>query len=131
MKKTHWILAALILILAACSNPVIYVPSDDPLNPDDIRLVGTWEYLNVAFDFTPEGDFLYYRFDTGELLNEGWYSADPGEGLLYMEDPDAGVSQLYTYLIVYDYPSHGEVTLRLAPESSPGSTVDWVRASSL
>lgn len=127
MKKITILIALIVLIMAGCSNPVIYVPSDDPLNPDDIRLVGTWEYGYMSFDFTPEGDFLYYRSDTGELLNEGWYSADPDEGLLYMEDPDAGVSQLYIYLILYDEPEYGEVTLRLAPESLPENTVDWIK----
>lgn len=127
MKKTHWLIVAIVLLTLGCANP--YTPMVPGEAPDDIRLVGTWERLNVAFDFTEEGNFRYYRSDTGEILNSGWYSADPNEGELYIEDPNAGAYQLYVYWILYDEPIMGYVTLRLAPESSPGSTADWEKSS--
>lgn len=125
MKKTHSVMLIVFLILASCQFDAYHAPSNDPDNPDDLRLVATWERLNVAFDFTAAGSFRYYRTDTGETLNSGWYSADPDEGELYIEDPAAGMSQLYVYWILYDEPIMGDVTLRLAPASAPGSTADW------
>lgn len=127
MKKLLLLIFIIVVFTGCVQEPIteyIYLQEPDT-SPDDVRLIGIWERSNVAFIFHDTGDFKYFVFDTEEILNEGFYNADPIAGVIYLEDTNTGDNQTYFYDILLDYPNIGDTTLQWAPESSPDNLIDW------
>ena len=130
MKKLLLLIFIIVVFTGCVQEPeqiteYIYIQEPDT-SPDDIRLIGIWERNNVAWIFHDTGDFKYFVFDTEEIINEGFYNADPIAGVIYLEDTNTGANQTYLYDVLLDYPTISEKTLQWAPESNPDSLIDWI-----
>ena len=130
MKKLLLLIFIIVVLTGCVQEPeqiteYIYLQEPDT-SPDDIRLIGIWERNNVAWIFHDTGDFKYFVFDTEEIINEGFYNADPIAGVIYIEDINTGANQTYLYDILLDYPTISEKTLQWAPESNPDILIDWI-----
>jgi hypothetical protein len=124
MKKIIMLLLVLICAFSCTVAPIIYTP--DP-TPNDSEVLGIWSRGVYSWDFTNDGNFTYYRNDTSEVMNSGWYNIDTENKSIYVEDSDNGESQLYIYEILFDFPTFGDVTLQWHPEGAPMGLVDWIK----
>jgi len=129
MKKLTLLLLTAILLFSCKTDTIteyIEIIAEGPVVDDARLLGGSWARGNLSWTFYDDMTFRYFEIDTGTDRNTGIYNADPQAGTIYIEDPVAGVSQVYIYDVLINTPEGG-YTLRWATVQAPGLVVDWVK----
>jgi len=110
MKKIIFILIT--ILISSCSTEIEYLEIDKDNNIiSEDEIIGIWVKDGNAWDFKADKNFTYYDYDTLTVINSGTYYLL--DGRIYFEDSITGITEVYYFKFIDNYPYAGSKSLKL------------------